>query len=126
MGSWLGDIRVSVRQLAKSPGFTIAATVVLALGIGLNAAMFGFVYALGFMGRPFTEPDRLVQLYSSQTTQPDSYRAFSYPAYRELLQETGLFSGVLAHNPTLVGVSEGGDSRRTVWEQRRGRSLTKP
>jgi predicted permease len=113
VGSWLGDIKVSVRQLAKSPGFTAAAVVVLALGIGLNAAMFGFVYALGFMGRPFTAPERLVQLYSSQTKQPDSYRAFSHAAYRELAQETGLFSGVLAHNPTLVGVSEGGDSRRT-------------
>jgi len=113
MGSWLGDVRVSVRQLVKSPGFTIAAVAVLALGIGLNASMFGFVYALGFMGRPFAAPDRLVQLYSSQSKQPDSYRAFSYPAFRELSDERDLFSGVLAHMPTLVGLSEGGDSRRT-------------
>src|SRR5690349_3496417 len=97
MGSWLGDIRISVRQLVKSPGFTIAAVVVLALGIGLNASMFGFVYALGFMGRPFTAPDRLVQLYSSQSKQPDSYRAFSYAAYRDLTADSGIFSGVLAH-----------------------------
>ena len=113
MGSWLGDLRVSVRQLVKAPGFTAAAVLVLALGIGLNSAMFGLVYALGFMERPFAGPDRVVQLYSSRTAQPDSYRAFSYPAYTQIALDRALFDGVLAHNPTLVGVGEGAESRRT-------------
>ena len=113
MGSLVGDLKMSVRQLAKAPGFTAAAVVVLALGIGLNAAMFSLVYALGFMGRPYAEPDRLVQLYSSQTKEVDSFRAFSYPAYREIAAPGGPFSAVLAHNMTLVGLNEGGDSRRT-------------
>ncbi|MGE3274607.1 MAG: ADOP family duplicated permease [Vicinamibacterales bacterium] len=112
MGGWFGDLRVSVRQLAKAPGFTAAAIVVLALGIGLNAAMFSLVYAFGLMGRPYADPDRVVQLYSSKTSTPDSYRAFSYAAYRELASHPEVFSGVFAHNPTLVGVGEGGDSRR--------------
>jgi predicted permease len=102
----------SLRQLAKSPGFTVAAVVVLALGIGLNAAMFGLIYAFGFAGRPYADPDRLVQLYSSQASQPDSYRAFSYAAYQQLSADT-TFSGVLAHSPTVVGVNEGGHTRRT-------------
>jgi predicted permease len=98
--------------LLKAPGFTIAAVVVLALGIGLNAAMFGLIYAFGFAGRPYAEPERIVQLYSSQTSQPDSYRAFSYPAYQQLATDATVFSEVLAHTPTVVGVSEGGDTRR--------------
>ena len=61
------DIRISARQLAKTPGFTVAAIVVLALGIGLNAAMFSLVHALAIAGRPFAEPDRLVQLYTRDT-----------------------------------------------------------
>ncbi len=113
MESWLADVRLSLRQLVKSPGFTAAAVLVLSLGIGLNAAMFGLVYALGFMGRPFAEPDRVVQLYSSRSTQPDSYRGFSYAAYEQIASDRDAFAGVLAHNPTLVGVSDGGDSRRT-------------
>jgi predicted permease len=113
MGSWLGDVSVSVRQLAKAPGFTAAAVVVLALGIGLNAAMFTLVYAFGLMGRPYADPDRVVQLYSSQTAQPDAYRAFSYPAYRAIVDGSSPFAGVLAHSPTIVGLSEGGTSRRT-------------
>lgn len=113
MGSIVGDIKLSVRQLAKAPGFTVAAVVVLSLGIGLNAAMFSLVYAFGFMGRPFAEPDRVVQLYSSQTKKIDSYRPFSYAAYRELAAQPGIFSGVLAHTPALIGVTEGGVPRRT-------------
>jgi len=113
MGSLIGDLRLSLRQLAKAPGFTAAAVIVLSLGIGLNAAMFSLVYALAFMGRPYADPDRVVQLYSSQVKQVDSYRAFSYPAYRELAAADGPFSAVVAHNPTLVGVNEDGQSRRT-------------
>lgn len=113
MGAWIGDLKVSVRQLAKAPGFTVAAITVLGLGIGLNAAMFGVVYAIGFMGRPYAEPDRLMQLYSSRASEPDSYRAFSYPAYQTILGSSDAFDGVLAHNPTIVGVGEGADTRRT-------------
>ncbi|MGD9905648.1 MAG: ADOP family duplicated permease [Vicinamibacterales bacterium] len=112
MGSWFGDIRYALRQLASSPGFTAAAVTVLALGIGLNAGMFSVVYAIGFAGRAFADPDRVVQLYSSRTTEPDSYRAFSYAAY-EQLAGTEAFAGVLAHVPALVGVTEGQESRRT-------------
>jgi predicted permease len=114
METWIGDLKVSLRQLGKSPGFTVAAIVVLSLGIGLNAAMFSVIYAIGFMGRPYREPDRLVQLYSSQTREPDSYRAFSYPAYRELGALDDVFEGVLAHNPTIVGVGEGSEARRAL------------
>ena len=96
----------------RAPGFTAAAVGVLALGIGLNAGMFSLVYAIGFAGRAYADPDRVVQLYSSRTSDPDSYRAFSFPAYQQLASTDG-FSGVLAHTPALVGVSEGGESRRT-------------
>jgi predicted permease len=113
MDGLIGDVKVSIRQLAKAPGFAAAAIVVLAVGIGLNAAMFSMVYAIGFMGRPFAEPDRLMQLFSSQTREPDSYRAFSYSAYREVSAQTDLFEGVLAHNATIVAIGEAPETRRT-------------
>ena len=112
MGSWLGDVRYACRHLGKSPGFAAAAVAVLALGIGLNAGMFSLVYAIGFAGRAYPDPDRVVQLYSSRASEPDSYRAFSHPAYLQVTANDA-FAGVLAHTPALVGVSEGGESRRT-------------
>ena len=46
----MGDLKLSVRHLLKTPGFTAAAILVLALGIGLNAAMFSVVYAFTLAG----------------------------------------------------------------------------
>ncbi len=107
----MDDLKVSLRQLAKSPGFTFAAVAVLALGIGLNAAMFSVVYALTIAARPFPEPERLVQLYSRDARDSD-YRPFSHQAYEELSRDPGPFSGILAHDLTIVGVGEGAESRR--------------
>ena len=109
----MGDVKVSVRQLLKSPGFTAAAILVLALGIGLNAAMFSVVYALTMAGRAFPDADRIVQLYSRDPRPSGGYRAFSYPAYQEIVARGDMFGGVLAHNPTLVGIGQGLESRRS-------------
>jgi predicted permease len=109
----MGDVRVSVRHLLKSPGFTAAAILVLALGIGLNAAMFSVVYALTIAGRAYPDPDRVVQLYSRDARPAGVYRAFSYPVYQELAARGDMFRGVLAHNPTLVGIGDGLESRRS-------------
>jgi hypothetical protein len=107
----MDDLRISVRQLLKTPGFTVAAIGVLALGIGLNSAMFTVVHALAFAARPFPRPEQLVQLYSRDSRTSD-YRAFSYPVYQEVARSDA-FSGVVAFNPTIVGIGEGAESRRT-------------
>ncbi len=110
----MGDFRLSVRNLLKAPGFSLAAIVVLALGLGLNAGMFSVIHALTLASRPFAEPDRLAQLYTRDTrANGTGYRPFSYPLYQELAARDDLFDGVLAHNPTIVGIGEGEESRRT-------------
>jgi len=59
------DIRYGVRMLLKKPGFTIAAMIALALGIGANTAMFSLVHALSLNPLPFPNIDRLVMVYES-------------------------------------------------------------
>jgi predicted permease len=113
MNTLLQDLKFSLRLLARTPGFTLAAITVLALGIGLNTAMFSVIHALVFRERPISDPERVVQLYTQDKKRPDQYRAFSHPTYEDLRQHTDLFSGVLAHNLSMVGVGEGAESRRT-------------
>ena len=108
----MDDFKVSLRHLLKTPGFTVAAIAVLALGIGLNATMFSVVHAMAFAARPFAEPDRLVQIYS-RDVQTKRGRVLSYPVYQDLAARSDLFDGLLAHNMTVVGIGEGGESRRT-------------
>ena len=107
------DLKLSLRHLARTPGFAGAAILVLALGIGLNAVMFSLCHLFAFAGRPFRAPEELVQLYSRKTDTPDSYRAFSHAAYREIAARHDLFEGLLAHQLAVVGVREGGEARRT-------------
>jgi predicted permease len=108
----MDDFKVSLRHLLKTPGFTVAAIAILALGIGLNATMFSVVHAMAFAARPFAEPDRLLQIYS-RDVQTKRGRVLSYPVYQDLAARSDLFDGLLAHNMTVVGIGEGGESRRT-------------
>src|SRR5204863_4688169 len=54
------DLRFAIRQLLKSPAFTFLAVVTLALGIGMNTAIFSLINDLFLKGLPFQKPDELV------------------------------------------------------------------
>ena len=117
MSGILGDLKVSLRQLRKTPGFTAAAVLVLALSIGLNAAMFGLSYSMIFAKLPVEQPEALVQIYSHSRNEPDSFRAFSWGAWRSLAARDDAFDGLLAQKVLVAGVNEvreGGTPRRTV------------
>jgi predicted permease len=117
MHTLLQDLKFSLRLLAKSPGFTVVAIAVLALGIGVNTAIFSVVHAMVYSPRPFPHAEQVVQLYTQDRKDPKKYRMFSYPTYRDLQAQQGAaggpFTGVLAHNLTMVGLGDGAESRRT-------------
>src|SRR3954465_276067 len=57
------DIKHAVRTFRRSPGFTLAALLVLALGIGANTAIFSIVYGVILRPLPYAHADKIVQLW---------------------------------------------------------------
>src|SRR3954452_8586056 len=98
------DLKFSIRQLFKSPGFTIAAVAVLALGIGANTAVFSLVHTLFFAPPGYARPTELVQMFSQDKKSPKTYRGFSYPTYRDIREKNTVFTDAMGYNLALVGI----------------------
>ena len=110
----INDFRFAFRQLRKSPSFTIAAVAVLGLGIGVNTAIFSLVDVMLFQPPAYKKPVEIVQLFSQDKKDPKNFRAFSYPTYRDVRDQNTVFSGLVAHDDSVVGLGEKGNFRRAV------------
>ena len=106
------DLRFAVRQLFKAPGFTIAAVTVLALGIGVNTAVFSLVNTLFFAPPAYAKPHEMVQLFSQDNKDPKKFRGFSYPTYLDIREQNTVFSDVMSFNLALIGLGQKGDIHR--------------
>jgi len=104
------DFRYGLRLLRKSPAFTIAAVVTLALGIGANTAIYTLLDQAMVRSLSVNEPSKLVVLrFSGEDTESthargDSDLVLSYPMYRDLRDRNSVFSGLIATSWAQVGV----------------------
>ncbi|MDX2153709.1 MAG: ABC transporter permease [Bryobacteraceae bacterium] len=87
------DVRYGLRVLRRSPGFTAAAVVTLALGIGANTAVFSLVRAVLLKMQPVERPEEIVAL---SKTGGYHVRKFSYPFYQELEGRKDVLAGLAA------------------------------
>jgi predicted permease len=110
MGILFQDLRFALRMLRKSPSFTVAAVLTLAVAIGANAVVFGALNALVL--RPLNVP-RAQNLYVIGRTN-DAFGYESYPNYIDLRDRNRSFDGVAASNFTGGGLDTGNNPSR-VW-----------
>src|SRR5438128_7738424 len=105
----MNDLKFALRQLRKSPGFTLIAVLTLALGIGLNTAIFSLINDLFLCGLPFKEPQRLVHMYSNARERNLLELAVSAPRFEHYRESQTIFDGFGAENVsafTLTGLGD--------------------
>jgi predicted permease len=90
----LQDVRYGVRQLRKSPGFTLVAVLTLALGIGANTTIFSVMNATLLKPLSFPHPDRLVLVWQTFGKGPDNYNIVSAPNYWDFERQNHVFAGM--------------------------------
>src|SRR5688572_5719262 len=86
------ELRYAVRQLLKSPWFTLVAVAGLALGIGANVALFSVVDSVFLRPLAYPEPERLVRLSSTAPEQNLIRTGFSHPRFLEVEARQQVFS----------------------------------
>ncbi len=106
MRTFINDIKYGVRQLIKSPGFTLVAALTLAIGISANITMFSVVNAVLLRPLPFEDSDRLVVV--QQGTAPTC----SYPDFLDWREQDQIFEDFAAYTAALFELVEHDGARK--------------
>jgi putative ABC transport system permease protein len=113
------DLRYGARMLRKQPGFTFIATITLALGIGVNTAIFSAVSSMLLRPSPYAQPEKLAIVFTGAKQQPRVYDDFSYLNYLDYRDRNQSFNGLIAYRMTYAAISNtsgGSDDRaEVVW-----------
>jgi predicted permease len=107
------DVRYTLRQLRKSPAFTVTAIMMLALGIGATTAIFSIVEGVLLRPLPFPDPDRLVSLgdeIEGLHCASCAHSAVTAPDIRNYMRDTQSFSHLGGYRGRLFELSGLGDA----------------
>ena len=98
------DLRHALRVFWNAPSFAAAAVLTLALGIGVNIAVFTVMHSALFASLPVGHANELVSVYTWSPKGGD-HTDFSYPLYVDLREAAGEMQGLAAYTSMGVGVA---------------------
>src|SRR2546425_11437766 len=96
METLLKDLRYALRMFTRSPGFTAAAVLSLALGIGANTTIFSLINAVFLQPLPVKEADRILSVFTNDEKNPGS-NPVSFPNYEDYRDRNQVFSSLVAY-----------------------------
>ena len=101
------DLRFAVRSLLRSPGYALVAILCLGLGIAANVTVFTPVNTLLLRPLPFTDPDRVLNVYTTPARDRRSEGGWSYPDYLDVGTAGGTLPAAFAMGRGLGGLLYG-------------------
>lgn len=114
MNRILQDLRYAVRMLAKNPGFTVLAVLLLGVGIGVSSTAFSVIDSLFLRSLPVAAPERLVKLSAAKKHE---HRDFSHPDYLDICRQSKSFAGVLASSRGGAELNQNGETELVMAER---------
>jgi len=110
------DLHYGARMLLKNPGVTAVAVITLALGIGANTAIFSVVNTLLLRPLPFTDPDRLIQVWEANFKRGQNTMTVSYPNFAEWRNQNHVFEQIAAYSDKTFNLTDTGEPERIQGE----------
>ena len=104
------DVRYAARSLRLSPGFTLVATLTLALGVGVNTAIFTIVNTVMLRPLPLSQPDRLVRFWESNPAKGWPTFSASHPNFLDWRAQNRSFERLAAQTGAGFTLTSGGDA----------------
>ena len=104
------ELRFALRQLRKSPGFTIVAVLTLAIGIGANTAIFTVVNAVLLKPLPFPQPEQLVAVggkFGTETVSGTGLDSLSFPDFFDFRSQNKTFAHLAAYRDRNFALATG-------------------
>jgi predicted permease len=116
MKQLLADIRFSLRQLRRAPGFTLTAVLTLALGIGANSTILSWISATLFNPIPgAANTDRMLHIQRGERSEHPT-PPLSYPDFVDLRANVKSFSGMIAEHQYYISITGSGKPERIYGE----------
>lgn len=112
MNSFFQDVRYSLRQLRKSPGFSLVAVLTLALGIGATTAIFSVVYGVLLRPLPYTDPGRIMAVF--EITNKGTWNRLADPNFDDFRDQSRSFDSIAKYSANLGSISGGAEPTRSM------------
>src|SRR5277367_528765 len=113
MDRFIQNLIVSFRRLRSSPGFTVAAILTLALGIGANTTIFSLVNAVVF--RPFGVKNQNELAFFNMHTAKAEFPSTSYPDYKDYVERNTVLSNLSLYRIAPMNLSRGAGENSRLW-----------